>query len=41
MKWFFEHFDKNGWSVYKVYYDKAEGEGKMLIKTNNTCKGVI
>jgi hypothetical protein len=24
-----------------IYYEKAEGEGSMLLKTNNTMKGFV
>lgn len=33
--------DVNGWSLYTIKYDKAEGEGKVLLKTVNTMKGFL
>lgn len=41
MDWFYANLDVHGYSIWKLYYEKAEGEGKMMIKTNNTCKGFI
>src|SRR5689334_21550358 len=30
LKFFWENFDNEGYSIYNVLYEKAEGEGKVL-----------
>jgi elongation factor 1-gamma len=39
MEHFFKEFDNNGWSVWEIKYNKAEGEGEILYKTCNLMKG--
>ena len=41
IKFLFDNFDSNGYSVYQVKYVKAEGEGKILYQTNNLMNGFI
>jgi len=38
---FFKNFDANGFSVWKIDYIKAEGEGKILFLTNNLMNGFM
>ena len=35
VKFLFDNFDKNGYSMWVIKYQKAEGEGKVLFMTNN------
>lgn len=37
----FKNFDKSGFSLWKVVYDKYEGEGEVLYMTNNLAKGFL
>jgi len=41
VKFFFDNFDKNGYSVYWVRYIKDETTGKVLFLTNNLMKSAI
>jgi len=36
-----KQFDANGFSLWKLHYDKAEGEGELLYKTNNLVGGFL
>mmetsp|Transcript_132021 Transcript_132021/g.186358 ORF Transcript_132021/g.186358 Transcript_132021/m.186358 type:complete len:199 (+) Transcript_132021:42-638(+) len=38
---FFKNFDANGFSAWKIEYEKAEGEGKVLFLTSNLMNGFI
>jgi elongation factor 1-gamma len=38
---FFKNFDANGFSVWKIDYIKAEGEGKVLFLTSNLMNGFL
>lgn len=37
----FKNFDKEGYSLWLVYYDKYEGEGEKLYMTNNLANGFL
>ena len=37
----FDTVDTQGWSLWLVKYEKAEGEGVNLLKTTNTMKGFL
>ncbi|KAM3129064.1 hypothetical protein pb186bvf_018842 [Paramecium bursaria] len=39
--WFWDNFDKNGWSIWEFQYKKTENEGKLLITTKNMVKGFL
>lgn len=41
MKFFFENYDKEGYSIYFVHYDKYEGEGVVLYQTSNMMNGFL
>mmetsp|Transcript_8370 Transcript_8370/g.7438 ORF Transcript_8370/g.7438 Transcript_8370/m.7438 type:complete len:133 (-) Transcript_8370:362-760(-) len=41
MDFFWKNFDAKGFSIYKIEYEKAEGEGKVLFLTNNLMNGFI
>jgi elongation factor 1-gamma len=41
LKFFWENFDNQGYSLYHVQYIKAEGEGKVLFLTNNLMNGFL
>jgi len=41
MKAFFEQYDKAGYSIYFVHYDKYEGEGVVLYQTANMLNGFL
>lgn len=41
MEQFFTDFDANGWSIYHMDYNKAEGECEVLYKTSNLIKGFV
>jgi elongation factor 1-gamma len=41
VKTFFEQFDPQGYSIWHITYDKAEGEGKVLFLTNNLMNGFL
>lgn len=41
LKFFWENFDNQGYSLYHVHYIKAEGEGKVLFLTNNLMNGFL
>jgi len=41
LKFFFENYDNEGYSLYHVQYIKAEGEGKVLFLTNNLMNGFL
>jgi len=41
MKEFWEMYDNEGFSLWKVKYDKYEGEGEVLHMTNNLLGGFI
>ena len=39
--WLFDNFDAEGFSFWKVYYIKYEGEGEKLFMTNNLAAGFL
>lgn len=41
INWLFDNFDEKGYSFWKVYYDKYEGEGEKLYMTNNLAGGFL
>ena len=41
LKFFFDNFDPEGYSIYFIHYQKAEGEGKLLFLTNNLKNGFL
>jgi len=41
VKTFFEQFDPQGYSIWHISYDKAEGEGRILFLTNNLMNGFL
>lgn len=41
MKFFWENFDNEGYSIWSIKYVKAEGEGKVLFLTNNLMNGFL
>lgn len=41
MDYFFKNYDPEGYSLYFVHYDKAEGEGVLLYQTSNLMNGFI
>jgi len=41
MDHFFKNYDPNGYCIYFVDYDKAEGEGEVLYMTQNLMKGFL
>lgn len=41
MKFFFENYDPEGYSIYYAKYEKYEGEGDLLYKTANLMNGFI
>jgi len=41
MKYLFENVDLEGWSFWKIEYEKAKGEGEVLFKTNNLMNGFL
>lgn len=41
MEQFFKDFDPNGWSIWEMKYQKAEGEGTVMFKTSNLLKGFL
>jgi elongation factor 1-gamma len=41
MKFFFENYDKEGYSIYFVHYDKYEGECQVLYQTANMLGGFL
>lgn len=41
MKFFFENYDREGYSVYFIHYEKYEGEGKVLFQTANGLNGFL
>jgi len=41
MKFFFENYDREGYSIYFVHYDKYEGEGVVLYQTSNMMNGFL
>jgi len=41
MKWFWEHYDAQGYCLYFVKYNKAEGEGKVSYMTCNLLSGFL
>lgn len=38
---FWEKYEDNGWSIWILKYQKAEGEGEVLYMTNNLLSGFI
>lgn len=40
-KFLWENFDKNGFSLWHITYEKAEGEGKILFQTCNLYNGFL
>lgn len=38
---FWPQFDGEGWSIWKVYYQKYEGEGLKVFLTNNLKNGFL
>lgn len=41
VKTFFEQYDPQGFSIWFITYDKAEGEGNVLFLTNNLMNGFL
>ena len=41
MDFFWKNFDPNGYSIWNVLYEKAEGEGKVLFLTSNLMNGFL
>ena len=41
LKFFWENFDNEGYSIWFIKYIKAEGEGKVLFLTNNLMNGFL
>ncbi len=41
MKRFFQDYDKEGYSIYFVHYDKYEGEGVVHYQTSNLMNGFL
>jgi len=41
MKFFFENYDKAGYCVYFIHYEKYEGEGTVLYQTANGMNGFL
>jgi len=41
MKAFYEQYDREGYSIYFVHYDKYEGEGEVLYQTANMLNGFL
>jgi elongation factor 1-gamma len=41
LKFFWENYDNEGYSLYNVHYIKVEGEGKVLFLTNNMMNGFL
>jgi elongation factor 1-gamma len=41
LDYFWKNFDANGYSIWFIQYEKAEGEGKVLFLTNNLMNGFI
>ena len=41
MKFFWENFDNEGYSIWFIKYIKAEGEGKVVFLTNNLMNGFL
>lgn len=37
----FDTIDTEGWSLWIIKYEKAEGEGVNLLKTTNTMRGFL
>jgi elongation factor 1-gamma len=41
MKFFFENYDRAGYCVYFIHYEKYEGEGTVLYQTANGMNGFL
>lgn len=41
MKHFFENYDKEGYSIYHLHYDKYEGEGQVQYQFSNLLNGFL
>lgn len=41
VKFLFDNIDVNGFSIWKIKYDKYEGEGEKLYMTNNLANGFV
>lgn len=41
LKFFWENFDNEGYSIWLIKYVKAQGEGKVLFLTNNLMNGFL
>ncbi len=41
LKFFWENFDNEGYSIWFIKYIKAEGEGKVVFLTNNLMNGFL
>jgi elongation factor 1-gamma len=41
MKWFWQNIDKEGYSLWDVYYEKFGSEGTVLYKTTNLKNGYL
>eukprot|EP00745_Piridium_sociabile_P042125 TRINITY_DN84386_c0_g1_i1.p1 TRINITY_DN84386_c0_g1~~TRINITY_DN84386_c0_g1_i1.p1 ORF type:complete len:149 (-),score=19.05 TRINITY_DN84386_c0_g1_i1:69-515(-) len=41
MKWFWENYDPEGYSLFFVKYDKVQGEGKVGYMTANLLNGFL
>jgi len=41
MKFFFENYDPEGYTIYFIHYDKYEGEGQIIYQTANLLNGFL
>jgi elongation factor 1-gamma len=41
MKFFFENYDREGYSIYFLHYDKYEGEGQVQYQFSNLLNGFL
>jgi len=41
MKFFFDNYDREGYSIYYITYEMYEGEGKVLFQTANMLNGFL
>jgi len=41
MKFFFDNYDREGYSIFFIHYDMYEGEGKVLFQTANMLNGFL
>jgi elongation factor 1-gamma len=41
MKFFFDNYDRDGYCIYFLHYDKVEGECQILYQTSNLMNGFL